>query len=108
MPIRRPWATIATAMVIDVGNGIGGTTLGRSEASTAGEVLGLLGLRPAWMRDGLCREHPEVSFYPDLGQSLEPARAVCQRCLVRDECLAYALQHDERHGVWGGLSGLRP
>lgn len=27
-----------------------------------------------------------------------------QPCPVRDECLAYALAHDERFGVWGGLS----
>jgi len=57
------------------------------------------------MRDGLCREHPEVSCFPALGESSEPARAVCQRRLARDACcLAYALEHDERHGVWGGLS----
>jgi len=28
----------------------------------------------------------------------------CARCLVRDSCLAYALEHDERDGVLGGLS----
>jgi len=51
-----------------------------------------------------CREHAEVNFLPGLGQSLERARAVCAECLVRDSCLAYALEHDERDGVWGGLS----
>ncbi len=25
-------------------------------------------------------------------------------CEVRHECLEYALAHDERFGIWGGLS----
>jgi WhiB family redox-sensing transcriptional regulator len=25
-------------------------------------------------------------------------------CDVRQECLEYALAHDERFGIWGGLS----
>ncbi|TML93581.1 MAG: hypothetical protein E6G06_01730 [Actinobacteria bacterium] len=29
----------------------------------------------------------------------EPARAVCGRCLMRDECLAFALEHHERGGL---------
>jgi WhiB family redox-sensing transcriptional regulator len=32
------------------------------------------------------------------------AKAVCRECPVRDECLAYALDHREHDGVWGGLS----
>jgi WhiB family redox-sensing transcriptional regulator len=91
-------------VTIDVGNGIGGTGLGRSEARTAADALELLGMRPAWMRDAACREHPDTTFFPSLGEPSEPARAVCARCLVRDACLAYALEHDERHGVRGGLS----
>lgn len=30
------------------------------------------------------------------------ARAVCARCPVTAECLTYALEHDQRHGIWGG------
>jgi WhiB family redox-sensing transcriptional regulator len=29
---------------------------------------------------------------------------VCLSCEVRSECLEYALAHDERFGIWGGLS----
>ena len=32
------------------------------------------------------------------------AKKVCLGCDVRGECLEYALQHDERFGIWGGLS----
>lgn len=32
------------------------------------------------------------------------AKAVCASCLVRVECLDYALAHHVRHGIWGGLN----
>jgi WhiB family redox-sensing transcriptional regulator len=82
-----------------------GEGLGRTEARTASDALELFGLRPAWMRDGLCREHSEVNFFPALGEPIEAAKAVCRRCLVRGECLAFALEHEEPDGVWGGLTG---
>ena len=31
------------------------------------------------------------------------AKAVCRRCVERVACLQWALDNDERHGVWGGL-----
>lgn len=60
-------------------------------------------LRPAWQADALCHEHPDVTWFPGRGQSTAPAKAICGRCLVRSECLAYALEHDLQ-GVWGGTS----
>ena len=32
------------------------------------------------------------------------AKKVCVSCDVRGECLEYALEKDERFGIWGGLS----
>lgn len=32
------------------------------------------------------------------------AKAVCARCPVVEECLAYALAAGERYGIWGGLN----
>ena len=69
-------------------------------------LLGELLNRPAWMRDSLCIEHPELAWTPS--RSVTPAtidrcRAVCARCRVRAECLRWALEHDER-GVWGGTT----
>src|SRR4051794_40913743 len=49
---------------------------------------------PDWMRDGACHEHPDVDFFVDVGVSIEPARTVCQSCLVRRDCAAFALEHD--------------
>ena len=70
----------------------------------------LLGTLPhlAWMDDAACQEHPEVSFFPAKGQSTRPAKSICAGCLVRAECLDFAMQHDAFgfDGVWGGLSPL--
>jgi predicted nucleic acid-binding Zn ribbon protein len=57
-----------------------------------------------WWKDALCREHCEVNFYPDRGQSNAPAKAVCRVCLVRRECLVFAMSNRDAydHGVWGG------
>lgn len=60
--------------------------------------------RQPWWADALCREYPDVAFFPGLGQSTAPAKDVCSRCLVRDECLAAAVELDEPAGVWGGTS----
>ena len=38
------------------------------------------------------------------GGSTREAKRVCLSCDVRSECLEYALAHDERFGIWGGLS----
>jgi WhiB family redox-sensing transcriptional regulator len=59
---------------------------------------------PEWMGEALCRQSDPELFYPDTGHNSRDARAVCVRCPVKAECLAYAIEHHERYGVWGGLS----
>ena len=34
------------------------------------------------------------------------AKAICVRCPVRPECLEYALEIRETHGIWGGLNEM--
>lgn len=46
---------------------------------------------PEWHKDAACIEHPELDWFPERGGSCKDARAVCQRCLVQKECLAFAL-----------------
>lgn len=36
--------------------------------------------------------------------SQELAKKVCKQCPYRRACLLTALDNDERHGVWGGLT----
>ena len=59
---------------------------------------------PAFMDLGSCRGMDPDIFFPDRGESLTPAKTVCADCIVRDECLEYALDNRERFGVWGGTS----
>jgi WhiB family redox-sensing transcriptional regulator len=58
----------------------------------------------AFMAFGACRGTDPDVFFPDRGESLEPAKQVCAECVVRDECLEHALANGERFGVWGGTS----
>lgn len=55
------------------------------------------------LRAACSRVDPEL-FYPDKGGNVDVPKAVCRGCEVRAECLAVALENDERFGVWGGLS----
>ena len=57
-----------------------------------------------WMDEALCAQTDPESFYPEKGGSTREAKKTCERCLVRAECLDWALATDERFGIWGGLS----
>jgi WhiB family redox-sensing transcriptional regulator len=46
---------------------------------------------------------PEV-FFPKIGKRSEEAQEVCSHCPVTAQCLEYAIAHNDRYGVWGGLS----
>lgn len=45
--------------------------------------------------------HPEKN---DIGIEAEAKRVCRTQCPVRWECLAYALAHNEPHGIWGGYN----
>lgn len=57
-----------------------------------------------WQDRSLCAQTDPEAFFPEKGGSTREAKKICQRCPVRTECLEYALAHDERFGIWGGLS----
>ncbi len=57
-----------------------------------------------WMDRGNCVGVNAALFFPERGESVVEAKAVCAACVVRAECLDYALTHRERFGIWGGLS----
>lgn len=58
----------------------------------------------AWQDRALCAQTDPEAFFPEKGGSTREAKRVCEACEVRQECLEYALAHDERFGIWGGLS----
>jgi WhiB family redox-sensing transcriptional regulator len=57
-----------------------------------------------WQERSLCAQTDPEAFFPEKGGSTREAKKVCRSCDVRSECLEYALAHDERFGIWGGLS----
>lgn len=57
-----------------------------------------------WQDQSLCAQTDPEAFFPDKGGSTREAKRVCRSCEVRSECLEYALENDERFGIWGGMS----
>src|ERR1700749_4312715 len=58
----------------------------------------------AWQSDSLCAQPDPEAFFPEKGGSTRDAKKICASCEVRVHCLEYALENDERFGIWGGLS----
>jgi len=52
----------------------------------------------------LCAEVDPDLWFPEVGQSNKEAKDICRDCEVRDACLQWSLNADERYGVWGGVS----
>ncbi|MEW2481182.1 WhiB family transcriptional regulator [Mycobacterium sp. NPDC049093] len=57
-----------------------------------------------WQERALCAQTDPEAFFPEKGGSTREAKRICLGCEVKDACLEYALAHDERFGIWGGLS----
>ena len=58
----------------------------------------------AWQADALCAQTDPEAFFPEKGGSTRDAKRTCSGCEVKAQCLEYALENDERFGIWGGLS----
>jgi WhiB family redox-sensing transcriptional regulator len=74
------------------------------ETALPAEAYNLLGDAPEWQERGLCSQTDPEAFFPEKGGSTREAKRICNRCGVRETCLQWALDHDERFGIWGGLS----
>lgn len=61
-------------------------------------------VKDEWMKFGACAQTDPEAFFPEKGESTRDAKRVCAGCDVRARCLAYALERNERFGVWGGMS----
>jgi WhiB family redox-sensing transcriptional regulator len=57
-----------------------------------------------WASGAKCLNADPDVFFPEKGGSTREAKRICSECPVRDECLEYALEEDERFGIWGGMS----
>jgi WhiB family redox-sensing transcriptional regulator len=62
-----------------------------------------------WRHRAICREADPELFFPigTTGPALlqiQEAKAVCHRCPVTEQCLRWALESGQEHGVCGGRS----
>ena len=58
----------------------------------------------SWQRQANCMGVDPDLFFPERGASTREAKEVCRGCVVRADCLEYALANGEKFGIWGGLS----
>lgn len=63
-------------------------------------------MNETWKDDALCVQTDPELFFPVRGPDSFPqrAKAVCDCCTVREQCLEYALAAKEMWGIWGGTS----
>ncbi len=57
-----------------------------------------------WKQFANCLGVDPDLFFPERGASTKEAKRVCGACVVREECLEYALANGEKFGIWGGMS----
>jgi hypothetical protein len=58
-----------------------------------------------WSDWALCAEVDPELWYPHENANLvNDAKAICEGCPVREECLLDAIDRDDPWGIWGGLT----
>jgi WhiB family redox-sensing transcriptional regulator len=58
----------------------------------------------SWHDQANCLGVDPDLFFPERGASTREAKEVCRGCVVREDCLEYALSNGEKFGIWGGMS----
>jgi WhiB family redox-sensing transcriptional regulator len=59
---------------------------------------------PAWLDDAICASIDPSLFFPAQGESVKPAKAICASCDARIACLAWAMEAEIQHGIYGGVT----
>lgn len=57
-----------------------------------------------WQQFANCLGVDPDLFFPERGASTREAKEVCRSCVVRADCLEFAITNGEKFGIWGGLS----
>ncbi len=63
-----------------------------------------LQLDTSWQESSNCLGVDPDLFFPERGASTKEAKEVCRGCIVRNDCLEFALANGEKFGIWGGMS----
>ena len=61
-------------------------------------------LDTTWQEFSNCLGVDPDLFFPERGASTREAKEVCRGCVVREDCLEFALANGEKFGIWGGMS----
>ncbi|MCU1492183.1 MAG: putative WhiB family transcriptional regulator [Acidimicrobiaceae bacterium] len=62
------------------------------------------GTEPTWQSRANCMGVDPELFFPERGSSTREAKEVCRGCVVRVDCLEFAIANGEKFGIWGGMS----
>lgn len=57
-----------------------------------------------WRNHALCVHYPSFLFFIESSEAHSKAKAICDRCPVKTECLEHAIQAPEDYGIWGGMT----
>jgi WhiB family transcriptional regulator, redox-sensing transcriptional regulator len=57
-----------------------------------------------WRLFASCLDTDSAVFYPQRDDPVEQALKICATCIVREECLAGAVERREHYGIWGGAT----
>jgi len=63
----------------------------------------ILAPRPEWRAKAACKGMTDL-FFPAKQEDVDAPKAICHTCPVERQCLAWALAHGEKFGIWGGVS----
>ena len=77
-----------------------------AELIEASDLFARLLQRPAWHAKAACRGQGPSLWFPGRGATSTAARAVCDGCPVRADCLSQALSEPTTVGIWGGTGGV--
>jgi len=61
--------------------------------------------KPTWMRIAACvdAENVDIFFDETHRKKVNAAKKICRACPSMQQCLEYAIRHQE-HGVWGATT----
>jgi WhiB family transcriptional regulator, redox-sensing transcriptional regulator len=60
--------------------------------------------RQDWQSRANCMGVDPELFFPERGSSTREAKEVCRGCVVKQDCLEFAIANGEKFGIWGGMS----
>ena len=58
----------------------------------------------SWQAKANCMGVDPELFFPERGASTREAKEVCRGCVVKENCLEFALANGEKFGIWGCMS----